>query len=409
MGHSVAAVEPRASAHAPVEQLHALTSLRFFAAMYVLLFHYVSSLTGTQTSLTRIGYTGVTFFFMLSGFILAHNYQRVDFSERISRHRYYVARLARIYPVFIVSLVLGLPFALAQLVKTPPGTLKALAASSALLAPLGLHAWVPGASCFINCPSWSISTEFFFYLLFPWLMLPIMRRPTPWLAATVLFWLAVCLVYMRAWTAVAPAGASIIADHDQAAPALLAQAIKFFPAGRLAEFMLGIILYAVWKRRRSHIDINLAMVTFVFAAAAVVACADRVPEVMLHNGLTAVAWIPLILAAANMRGGLLCAPTFIFLGRISFSLYLLHIPVLSAVLAFDKRVCGAWLAAHPSVAMMFITALALLAAFLVFTIAEEPSRGPIMRWLLDRWRLGGADATQVRESAASSAVPARGA
>lgn len=127
------------AAHPVVEQLDALTSLRFFAAIYVVLFHY-ASVHGSvfDSRFAHIGYAGV----------------------------------------FLLSLIASVPFLLSLLLTMPPGPLKTLAASSALLAPLGLHAWLPGASCAINCPSWSISVEFFFYVLFPFFLLPIFTNLT---------------------------------------------------------------------------------------------------------------------------------------------------------------------------------------------------------------------------------------
>src|SRR5262245_53984877 len=144
-----------AEGHRVPEDLAALTSLRFFAAMYVLLFHYSLAYPTLYSGLVGIGYTGVTFFFILSGFILAHTYYGVDFKQRSDLHRYFAARVSRIYPIYILSLLVSVPFAVGIISRTPAGILTALAASSGLLAPLGLQAWLPGAACTINCPSWS--------------------------------------------------------------------------------------------------------------------------------------------------------------------------------------------------------------------------------------------------------------
>ena len=372
--------------HAAVEQLDALTSLRFFAAIYVLLFHYVIDLSAgrLQSALTHLGYTGVTFFFVLSGFILAHNYHRVDFNQRDNRERFFAARLSRIYPVFLLSLLVSVPFALAQFLKMPAGLLKGFAAAGGLLAPLGLQSWVPGASCAINCPNWSISTELFFYLLFPFLVLPLTRNPGRWFVVTLAVWASIAAVATSAWDQFG--SGSIMADHAQTLPVLLAQAIKYFPAGRLPEFMLGIVLYGVWRRTRHRIDGDWALLAFIVAATAIVAVSSRIPETLLHNGLTAVAWAPLILAAASMRDGLLCSTWAVFLGRISFSLYLFHIPVLNLLKALDKRLFASHLAHEPVAAIVLATALAIVVAAIVHRFVEEPSRRPVAAWLLARWR-----------------------
>ena len=71
-------------AHPRVQQLDALTLLRFFASLYVLAFHYDALIFGEMSSsgFVSLGYSGVTFFFLLSGFILSHTYQYVEFTKR---------------------------------------------------------------------------------------------------------------------------------------------------------------------------------------------------------------------------------------------------------------------------------------------------------------------------------------
>ena len=84
------------TAHPAVQHLEALTSLRFLAALYVLLYHY-TGIPGSvfEGQVARLGYTGVSFFFVLSGFILAHNYHQVNFAKPSALHRYALARLSR--------------------------------------------------------------------------------------------------------------------------------------------------------------------------------------------------------------------------------------------------------------------------------------------------------------------------
>jgi len=171
-------VGDEATAHPAVQHLDALTSLRFFAALYVLMFHY-TSISGSifEGQVVRMGYTGVTFFFVLSGFILAHNYHQVDFAKPGAIFRYVLARFSRIYPVYLLSLLAGMPFLLVSFGKVTSGVTTTMAASSLLVAPFGLQAWFPGTACSLNCPSWSISVEAFFYLMLPFLLAPIMRTP----------------------------------------------------------------------------------------------------------------------------------------------------------------------------------------------------------------------------------------
>src|ERR1035437_982751 len=85
--------------------LRALTSLRFFAAMYVVLFHESHNpghivLFPLAARFVASGFTAVTLFFVLSGFILAYNYDRIR-----SRREFWISRFARIYPVYFLSLL----------------------------------------------------------------------------------------------------------------------------------------------------------------------------------------------------------------------------------------------------------------------------------------------------------------
>ncbi|MDG4896139.1 acyltransferase family protein [Mesorhizobium sp. WSM4976] len=89
-----------------------LTSLRFFAAVYVLAFHSVD-INGAPrliANFVKNGYLGVSFFFLLSGFILTHSYVgRMPHWDDVGR--FAVARFARIYPVYLLALAVALPLA----------------------------------------------------------------------------------------------------------------------------------------------------------------------------------------------------------------------------------------------------------------------------------------------------------
>jgi peptidoglycan/LPS O-acetylase OafA/YrhL len=81
-------------------RLPALTSLRFFAALHVVCFHFLAFkiVSGERWlgQISSIGYVGVSFFFVLSGFILVYTYAGRDIPAR----DFWRARFARIYPAF---------------------------------------------------------------------------------------------------------------------------------------------------------------------------------------------------------------------------------------------------------------------------------------------------------------------
>lgn len=369
-----------ATAHPAVRHLPALTSLRFLAAAYVLIFHY-SSIPGNvfESQFVRLGYTGVSFFFVLSGFILAHNYHQVDFAEPGMLRRYLVARISRVYPVYLLSLLAGVPFLILLLPRLAAGMTTTLAASSLLVAPFGLQAWFPGTACALNCPSWSISVEAFFYLMLPLLLAPVLRHPLKWLAITLVGWLVITTGYMLVWSIISPQG-SILLSQPSLTHEIVAQFIKYFPPGRLPEFCLGLALYALWKNHSRYFNPSLMICACLATATIVLTLISAISEIALHNGLSAVVWVPLILGAANMKGGVLALPVCEFLGRISFSLYLLHLPVFSAVLSFDNRFLGRMLVTqHPTLLIVLTAALAIVGAAIVFILVEEPMRRRLFR------------------------------
>ena len=78
--------------------INTLTSLRLFFALMVFGAHcYVVDST-FSTHFYKEGFVGVSFFFILSGFIIAYNYQQKLVERKVSKRQFWVARIARIYP-----------------------------------------------------------------------------------------------------------------------------------------------------------------------------------------------------------------------------------------------------------------------------------------------------------------------
>jgi peptidoglycan/LPS O-acetylase OafA/YrhL len=164
--------------------LRELTSLRFIAAFAVLLLHYRDLLGPMPAWLMRGivgGQYGVTFFFILSGFILSYRY-RAWFADGVNAAdfwRFQRFRLARIYPIYLVGLLLDTPWHVLE--RAQAGQLAAAGPTyfaSWLINLLGLQAWVPAVpfAMFWNTPAWSVAAEFFFYASFPFLCAGLSRR-----------------------------------------------------------------------------------------------------------------------------------------------------------------------------------------------------------------------------------------
>jgi peptidoglycan/LPS O-acetylase OafA/YrhL len=149
-------------------KLDSLTALRFFAAAMVVvshaagLFHFMNKPAIVDLPLAQ----GVSFFFVLSGFILTYNYP--DLSGIKATGKFWRARLARVWPAHAFALLLGI-----FILDLKPLTQMGVPLYQNIIAHFAMvHGWILQEQFFfsINPPSWSISTEFAFYLLFPLLI-----------------------------------------------------------------------------------------------------------------------------------------------------------------------------------------------------------------------------------------------
>ncbi len=152
-----------------------LTSLRFLAALSIVVFHYTYEFPFLRDTLPGRLYLGVDFFFILSGFILTHSYLRSIEEGNFSAHDFIIKRFARIYPVHIFSLFLSAGTTATTIVFMNRLFDSGDSPSCLLLSILLLQAaGLEDKLCF-NDPSWSISAEWFAYLLFPALIHGILK------------------------------------------------------------------------------------------------------------------------------------------------------------------------------------------------------------------------------------------
>jgi peptidoglycan/LPS O-acetylase OafA/YrhL len=357
-----------------------LTSLRFFAAIYVVVFHYWTSyhLSDTRPLIVELGHTGVTFFFLLSGFILSYSYDDGGRFPIGGHIRFYLARFARIYPIYIATIVVMFPALF--LLKNSGVADQHYREIWAVTSPFALHAWIPGAACSLNCPNWSISTEAFFYLLFPLAFAPVYRRPVLAIALALLAMAATWFIQIDSWLGTGrslDAMRTVTFTSDPAGD-LWMQLFSYFPPTRFPEFLIGIGLYGLWKQGADRIAAWQLYLVAGVGAFFILATAHWVPENVLRTGWSVICFAPLVLAAANTRSGLLFRPDLVWLGKVSFALYLVHSPVDSYLRTIDRMALGARLAEMPLMFFSIATVSALISAALLFRYVEEPARRAIL-------------------------------
>lgn len=221
-----------ASSQARRPQIPALTSLRFFAALAIVVQHATNYGLLPAAWAERLDFSrAVSFFFVLSGFVLAYVYT----GRPICICRFYQARWARIWPSAALS-ILMVPLLLPPALYLPQPGSGWQPGLVLVLALLGLQALVPVPAVFFgfNAVTWCISAEMVFYALFPWLLAEAQRQPRRLLLLTLALGLALAaLAVWLAWPGF---------SSQRLAQPVWEGLVYVNPLARLAEFVLGILM-----------------------------------------------------------------------------------------------------------------------------------------------------------------------
>lgn len=356
--------------------LPSLTGLRFFAALLVFLFH--SSLSNSpippndpinpfadptvagiyEKALLNTGYIGVSFFFVLSGFVLTWSA-----APEIRVTAFWRRRMVKIFPnhlvVFAASLPLFAGASITSVVHWLPNMLL-------------VHTFFPQPqiNLSMNPPSWSLGSEILFYALFPLLIIPVRRIREGglwgWAGVMVAGTVAVQLV-----------ATSLISDTPKSAITPISD-MQFwfgylFPPGRLFEFVLGMLLARIvssghWPRGIG-LGVSLMLMAVGYGAGFFVpfqytfVVATIIPICALIASVAA--------ADAAGRRTWLCSRPMVWLGKVSFGFYLVQgVTVFYARSLMDGATFGV------SGALMVIAGFfvfSLLAGWLLFRFVESPA------------------------------------
>ena len=303
--------------------IDSLTSLRGLAALWIVAYHFWTDVLVLFPALeifspfVREGHSAVPLFFVLSGFVLAYNYAEQFHCLQWDAYRRFVTRrLARIYPVHLFTLLVVLVLVgVAHWVSGPitdSGYTLATFVQNLFL----VQTWVPQFELNWNYPAWSISSEWFAYLWFPVLASVVLRRLASVAAAAallVLAWIGSILVYT-------------------AGPVPFRELVVVIPT-----FIAGATACTLW-RRGGHGRYGPRWLPDVCAALIVV-----VPFVCSGTRLIATylsLFVVLMLTLPTWRDA--CSrfwrwPAAVFLGEVSYSLYMTH--------TVTQKVCHAFLPA----------------------------------------------------------------
>lgn len=356
--------------------IHSLTSLRMFAALGVFVSHLGIL---TQSSIPEFnaiakyffnGYVGVTFFYILSGFIINFSFSRHLAEGRFSSKDFIVFRMARLFPVHIVSLVCVL------FLFGYTKNFEAINKEALIYNTLLLQSFIPDADYYFsfNPVSWSISCEMFFYLCFCLLV----RFKNQYLIA-IFAAIQAINIYM------------IVYPPGKLSPHWL---FYINPLFRISDFILGVVIcrfYLLKSIKPKPVVCNLMEIgSLLFLAVTVYIATNYVVDMNIKYDLLYIPCMASIVIAFAFNGGMisrvLANRYLILLGEASFSFYMFHWMIISKLIETmqpDK---------NSIISILFYIviclALAIFVAILSFKIVEMPANKTIRnKWLSVKLRM----------------------
>ena len=367
-------------------EIKALSGLRILAALWVVLFHFrpllAAASPGFSSALAPVlnaGAQGVDLFFILSGFVLTWNYldrMGESWSTRDTLHFLWL-RLARVWPVYVVTMHLAAAFAVFTLYvggfPLPPPVIESINALSwikqMLLVQLWFQPFFDGSSW--DGPAWSISAEWLAYLLFGGLVLIIFRIASA-TRARGLIWLAVA-------AAMAPMLLLLTHGVFYTPWSWLPRIVMQFTAGALACAAVRKLVLS--DRSRKAAGLTSLLLGAVIVGGVYLLDAYPPGDMLDAGGLVDVLFVPLVITLSIGAGtlpALLSTRVLVYLGHISFGLYMVHEIVHTvwnwSVLQFHIVLTPSWSAKF---IVLGLIVLAGVLAALLYHLVEEPAR----RWM----------------------------
>jgi peptidoglycan/LPS O-acetylase OafA/YrhL len=359
----------------------ALNGLRILAALLVVSFHY-GTLAGSFPALPRFmqnlannGTVALPFFYVLSGFVLTHAY-----SNRVpafpQKRQFYWARIARLFPAYLLSFVLFLPIAVEKYLRHPAvsehhGVHTYVAGG--LLTLFAVQAWTPLSQAW-NGPGWSLSVEAFFYLIFPFVLPKIARmRPIYLTILLGVLWLSMISL-------------TVAHERNVISPQVWASYIMYQPLFWTPTFLLGMATYRLASRWSLMPDAIATVVCVTSLAALALLSGVLSPTVggdFLVNGGAAPLIAVIVLASSHPRclsSRLLGSRPLAFFGAASYVIYILQAPLWHMFRAASDKLRH--VSGQPTVKdWQFLLYLLLLVgiALLVQQLVEKPAQHYLLK------------------------------
>ncbi len=314
------------------------------------------------------GYLGVDFFFILSGFILTHVYLPSVQNGSFQAHAFMIRRIARIYPLHFITLLVmaGVYFTPlqwgAQAILPPEAT----PIRSFFYNLLMIHGWGVDDDLSFNRPSWSISAEWFAYLCFPFIIGRLLKiRPNILLPmATGVFF------YLWMW------GYQAMPDRT-----ITTLTFDFSPFRIAPEFIIGMALY-LWSLNIRSLPQHMPCVFLaIFSGACLIFMYCQVWDIFIVACFIPIIFFATLTSRETKGCAWLCNDFFVWLGEISYALYMVHFPVMTIVMGSAMLVLGSAYSQHYVMFCCLSAMLMLALSMLLHKFFELPARSFLTRYL----------------------------
>ena len=347
-----------------------LTFTRFLAAFSIIVYHFGKNIFPFSNPAIAFMFiqanTGVSYFFILSGFVMIIAYGN---GNPVNFFEYLRNRFARIYPVYLIALLVMLSY------KFFMGF--TLDITGIWLSLFSVQAWIPGEALTLNTPGWSLSVEFFFYLSFPFLLNNLYNRfRYQQIIILVLFVWVITQIFLH-WF--------VSSKFYHGFPSSSHEFIYYFPLMHLNEFLLGNMAGLLFINKLMDKKRNYKWGILLIIAAIVILF--KYPMgLIFHDGMLSFLLIPLILLISLNQGfvtDFFSKKSFVFLGEISYGIYILQLPVFKWInFLFTK-----YHIANPLIIFYGFVIILLLLSAISFWCIETPLRKIIKKISFSRFRL----------------------
>ena len=304
-----------------MKHINQLNITRFAAAMTVVIFHYGRKAFPFQIyPIDALAATGnVRYFFVLSGFIMMLAYFKPE--KKFNLKRFWFYRFARIYPIYLFSLIFT--------IALHPKFLRSL--TGTVLNTTLLQAWVSPYPNSFNYPSWSLSVEIFFYLIFPLLIIIAYRIPFKILVALIsIFWISDQILH-----------AYLLNTIYTGSPSFTHDLLFYNPLVHLNSFLIGTI-GGIWFTKNYNKQIHqgkniILLLTSMLLLSFTLLYLKDIPHLLglnfrvsIRAGILAPFYLLFLVTLSfdkTILSKILSHRFFVLLGDISYSVFILQYPV----------------------------------------------------------------------------------